>query len=65
MHHGSNVARLIGNDDIRLARWAGQSDDGKKHSELRPEGDPAFPLRGLLTFGADLSIELSMRLCRF
>lgn len=46
MNHGSNVARLIGNDDIRLARWAGQSDDGKKHSELRPEGDPAFPFEG-------------------
>lgn len=33
-------------DDIRLARWEGQSMDGKKHSEFRPEGDPAFPFEG-------------------
>jgi hypothetical protein len=33
-------------DDIRLARWEGQTEDGKKHSENRPEGDPAFPFEG-------------------
>ena len=33
-------------DDIRFARWAGQSDDGKKHSNLRNEGDPAWPFEG-------------------
>jgi len=33
-------------DDVRFARWAGQSDDGKKHSEVRPEGDPAWPFEG-------------------
>ena len=33
-------------DNIRFARWAGQSDDGKKHSDLRPEGSPAWPFEG-------------------
>jgi hypothetical protein len=33
-------------DDIRYARWEGQTQDGKKHSEFRPEGDPAFPFEG-------------------
>lgn len=44
--NGGNIANINQNDDIRLARWAGQSDDGKKHSENRPEGDPAFPFEG-------------------
>lgn len=39
----SSIERV---DDIRFARWEGQSEDGKKHSELRPEGDPAFPFEG-------------------
>lgn len=46
LNHGSNVARIIANDDIRLARWEGQTEDGKKHSDLRPDGDPAFPFEG-------------------
>jgi len=33
-------------DDVRFARWAGQRDDGKKHSNLRNEGDPAWPFEG-------------------
>lgn len=33
-------------DDVRFARWAGQSDDGKKHSNLRNDGDPAWPFEG-------------------
>jgi hypothetical protein len=33
-------------DDIRFARWDGQSEDGKKHSDVRPEGDPAWPFEG-------------------
>lgn len=43
---GGNTANVAKNDDIRLARWAGQSSDGKKHSENRPDGDPAFPFEG-------------------
>jgi hypothetical protein len=33
-------------DNIRFARWSGQTDDGKKHSESRPEGNPAWPFEG-------------------
>jgi hypothetical protein len=33
-------------DNIRFARWAGQTDDGKKHSENRPDGSPAWPFEG-------------------
>jgi len=46
VQNGANVANINQNDDIRFARWAGQSDDGKKHSIDRPEGDPAFPFEG-------------------
>lgn len=33
-------------DNIRFSRWTGQTDDGKKHSENRPEGNPAWPFEG-------------------
>lgn len=33
-------------DNIRFCRWPGQTDDGKKHSENRSEGDPAWPFEG-------------------
>ena len=44
--NGGNTANIAENDDIRFSRWAGQTDDGKKHSENRPDGDPAFPFEG-------------------
>jgi hypothetical protein len=44
--NGGNTANINENDDIRLSRWEGQSHDGKKHSENRPDGDPAFPFEG-------------------
>lgn len=46
LYNGGNVARLNSNDDIRLARWSGQSDDGKKHSSNMNEGEQAFPFEG-------------------
>lgn len=46
LYNGGNVARLNSNDDIRLARWDGQSDDGKKHSNNLREGEQAFPFEG-------------------
>jgi hypothetical protein len=46
LNYGSNNARVIDNDNVRLARWEGQSGDGKKHSDIRPDGDPAFPFEG-------------------
>lgn len=33
-------------DNIRFARWPGQTNDGKKHSENRPESEPAWPFEG-------------------
>lgn len=44
--NGGNTANIAENDDIRLARWAGQTDDGKKHSENLPDGQAAFPFEG-------------------
>jgi hypothetical protein len=46
IQNGGNTANVAKNDDIRLARWAGQTSDGKKHSENRPEGESAFPFEG-------------------
>lgn len=46
LYNGGNVARLNSNDDIRLARWEGQSDDGKKYSGNLREGEQAFPFEG-------------------
>jgi hypothetical protein len=46
LYNGGNVARLNSNDDIRLARWTGQSDDGKKYSRLMDEGESVFPFEG-------------------
>jgi hypothetical protein len=40
---GNLVTRF---DNIRFARWSGQTDDGKKHSENRPDGAPAWPFEG-------------------
>lgn len=44
--NGGNTANINENDDIRLSRWEGQTDDGKKHSESLPDGQPAFPFEG-------------------
>jgi hypothetical protein len=46
LYNGGNVARLNSNDDIRLARWQGQSDDGKKYSHMMDEGESVFPFEG-------------------
>lgn len=46
LYNGGNVARLNSNDDIRLARWEGQSDDGKKYSSNSLEGQSVFPFEG-------------------
>jgi hypothetical protein len=46
LYNGGNVARLNSNDDIRLARWEGQSDDGKKYSYQSREGETVFPFEG-------------------
>ena len=42
----SELEALNSADDIRFCRWAGQSDDGKKHSENLPNNRQAFPFEG-------------------
>lgn len=42
----SNHERINSSDDIRLCKWAGQSDDGKKHSEKMSGNKQAFPFEG-------------------
>ena len=59
-YHGTMVSKMVWADDIRLARWAGQTDDGKKHSWARPDGDPAFPFEG----ASDVRVRLIDRLIR-
>lgn len=54
------VSKMNYADDIRYARWSGQTDDGKKHSWARPEGDPAFPFEG----ASDVRCRLVDRLIR-
>jgi hypothetical protein len=46
LYNGSSLERLAALDDIRYCRWHGQSDDGKKHSDLRQDGNPAMPWEG-------------------
>lgn len=46
LYNGSSLDRLAALDDIRYCRWDGQSDDGKKHSDMRGDGNPAMPWEG-------------------
>lgn len=46
-------------DDIRYARWAGQTDDGKKHSNARPVDSPAWPFEG----ASDVRLRLADSVC--
>lgn len=46
LYTSADFQRLNNSDDIRLCRWAGQSDDGKKHSENLPNNQQAFPFEG-------------------
>ena len=59
-YHGTMVSKMNLADDVRYARWPGQTDDGKKHSWARPEGDPAFPFEG----ASDVRVRLVDRLIK-
>lgn len=59
-YFGTMVSKMVWADDVRYARWAGQTDDGKKHSWARPDGDPAFPFEG----ASDVRCRLVDRLIR-
>lgn len=54
LYNGNNNVRFDNSDSIRYARWPGQSDDGKKWSNLKGEGDQVFPFEG----ASDVRIRL-------
>jgi hypothetical protein len=54
LYNGNNNVRFDNSDSIRYARWAGQSDDGKKWSNLRADGEQVFPFEG----ASDVRIRL-------
>jgi hypothetical protein len=54
LYNGGNTAEIAENDDLRYCKWAGQTNDGKKHSENRKNGDPALPFEG----ASDVRIRL-------
>jgi len=43
---GDQFGRMLRAEDVRLARWDGQSEDGKKHAADQPDGDEVFPWEG-------------------
>lgn len=46
LYTGSNVSMVDNNDAVRFAKWSGQTDDGKKWSSTRPDGEQVFPFEG-------------------
>lgn len=40
---GDHFGRMLRAEDIRLARWDGQSEDGKRHAQQQPKGAEVFP----------------------
>lgn len=44
--HGDQFGRMLRAEDTRLARWDGQSEDGKKHAAAEPDGRDVFPWEG-------------------
>lgn len=43
---GDQFGRMLRAEDVRLARWEGQSNDGKKHAHDMPDGKEVFPWEG-------------------
>lgn len=43
---GDQFGRMMRAEDTRLARWDGQSEDGKKHAKDQPDGADVFPWEG-------------------
>ena len=46
LYTGNNVTRVDNNDAVRYCKWSGQTDDGKKWSSQRPDGEQVFPFEG-------------------
>lgn len=54
LYNGGNSQEMSDMDDLRYCKWAGQTNDGKKHSDIRNQGDPAMPFEG----ASDVRIRL-------
>lgn len=54
LYNGNNNVRYDNSDAVRYARWPGQTDDGKKWSTGRPDGEQVFPFEG----ASDVRIRL-------
>lgn len=54
LYTGNNVSRVDSNDAVRFCKWSGQTDDGKKWSSMRPDGEQVFPFEG----ASDVRIRL-------
>ena len=54
LYTGNNVSRVDNNDAVRYCKWSGQTDDGKKWSSARPDGEQVFPFEG----GSDVRVRL-------
>lgn len=63
---GDQFGRMLRAEDIRLARWDGQSEDGKKHAAFQPDGDEVFPWEGasdVRNYLADQAVNENVALC--
>jgi hypothetical protein len=63
---GDQFGRMLRAEDTRLARWDGQSEDGKKHAADQPDGDEVFPWEGasdVRNYLADGAVNESVALC--
>jgi hypothetical protein len=63
---GDQFGRMLRAEDTRLARWDGQSEDGKKHAKDQPDGDEVFPWEGasdVRDYLADGAVNESVALC--
>lgn len=63
---GDQFGRMLRAEDTRLARWDGQSEDGKKHAKDQPDGDEVFPWEGasdVRNYLADGAVNEHVALC--
>ena len=54
LYNGGNTVEMNDIDNLRYCKWEGQTNDGKKHSDIRRNGDPAMPFEG----ASDVRIRL-------
>lgn len=54
LYNGGNTVEMNDVDNLRYCKWEGQTNDGKKHSDMRRNGEPALPFEG----SSDVRIRL-------